>query len=472
LIELASSAFHGSLQEDFIMDTIELRAASERLVNLHERFAPCFGRRECREHALGYLRGLLLGTGRKSVEPMALVFGGSSPDRPEIEQSVALAWQRFLTVSPWEAQAVQQEIQAVFNEEFVPTASRSPIGTVGVIDGSGFVKHGPESVGVQRQWCGRVGKKENCQVGVFLLGVTPAGNALLDHQLYLPETWAEDAQRREKTRVPAEITFQTKPQIAAALVARSSVHFDWVTADEEFGRDGGFLDALESRNQRYLVEVPVDTTVWPDKPLRQTPDVFVWQVSMLAQTIPTKAWQVIQLREGAKGPLAFEFARLRVWSVRHRHAGPAVWLLIRRSLEPLPEVKYYISNAGPDVSLETMALVTGSRWPVEEFFEDAKGRLGMAQYEARSWSSWHHHMSLVALAHLYVMQVRRDLKRKTPEFTLDMAMRLLQAALPRPQLNLKDAGDLIDYYLDRNKQATKSHRKKWLAKHPNVFKTK
>jgi SRSO17 transposase len=472
LIELASSTFHGSLQEDFIMDTIELRAASERLTKLHEHFASCFGRRECREHALGYLRGLLLGIGRKSVEPMALVFGGSSPDQPEIEQSVALAWQRFLTVSPWEAKAVQQGIQAVFNEEFVPTASQSPIGTVGVIDGSGFVKHGPESVGVQRQWCGRLGKKENCQVGVFLLGVTPAGNALLDHQLYLPETWAADEARRKKTRVPPEIMFQTKPQIAAALVARSAVRFDWITADEEFGRDGDFLDALESRNQRYLVEVPVDTTVWPDKPLRQTPDEFVWQVSLLAQTIPAKAWRVIQLREGAKGPLAFEFARLRVWSVRHRHAGPQVWLLIRRSLEPVPEVKYYISNAEPDVPLETMALVTGSRWPVEEFFEDAKGKLGMAHYEARSWTSWHHHMSLVALAHLYVMQVRRDLKRKIPELTLDMAMRLLQAALPRPQLNLDDAGDLVDYYLDRNDQATESHRKTWLAKHPNSLPTK
>jgi SRSO17 transposase len=451
------------------MDTIELRAASERLTKLHERFAPCFGRRECQEHSLGYLRGLLLGTGRKSVEPMALVFGGSSPDQVEIEQSVALAWQRFLTVSPWEAKAVQQEIQAVFNEEFVPTASQSPIGTVGVIDGSGFVKHGPESVGVQRQWCGRLGKKENCQVGVFLLGVTPGGNALLDHQLYLPQTWAADETRRKKTRVPAEITFQTKPQIAATLVARSAVHFDWITADEEFGRDGDFLDALEGGKQRYLVEVPANTTVWPDKPLRQTPDEFVWQVSLLAQTIPAKDWRVIQLREGTKGPLAFEFARLRVWSVRHRHAGPPLWLLIRRSLEFVPEVKYYLSNAEADVPLETMALVTGSRWPVEEFFEDAKGQLGMAHYEARSWTSWHHHMSLVALAHLYVMQVRRDLKQNTPQLTLDMAMRLLRAALPRPQLTVQDAGDLVDYYVDRNTQATESHRKTWLARHPNVL---
>jgi len=451
------------------MDTVELRAAAARLVKLHGRFAPLFGRRECQEHSLGYLRGLLLGEGRKSVEPMALVFGGPSEDEPQIAQHVALAWQRFVTASPWEAQAVQQEIQAVFNEEFVPTARQWPIGTVGVIDASGFVKRGTASVGVERQWCGRVGKKENCQVGVFLLGVTPAGSALLDHQLYLPEAWAADAERRNKTRVPPEIAFQTKPEIAAALVARSSVHFDWLIADEEYGRDGSFLDALEGRRQRYLVEVPANTTVWPDKPLRKTPDELVWQVSQLADTIPAKAWRVIPLREGAKGPLALEFARLRVWSVRHRRAGPQVWLVIRRSLEAVPEVKYYVSNAERDVTLETMAMVTGSRWRVEEFFEDAKGQLGMAHYETRSWTSWHHHMSLVALAHLYVVQTRRDLGRKVPDLTIDMAMRLLRAALPRPQLSLEEAGDLVDYHRARNKRATDSHRKTWLARHPNAI---
>lgn len=131
---------------------------------------------------------------------MALRFGGATDDQPKIDQNIVLAWQRFLTVSPWEAQDVQQELQAVFNEEFVPTASRSPIGTVGVIDGSGFVKRGTESVGVQRQWCGRLGKRENCQVGVFLLGATPGGTALLDHQLYLPERWAKDKARRKNAR--------------------------------------------------------------------------------------------------------------------------------------------------------------------------------------------------------------------------------------------------------------------------------
>jgi SRSO17 transposase len=205
-----------------------------------------------------------------------------------------------------------------------------------------------------------------------------------------------------------------------------------------------------------------------EKPLRQTPDELVWQVRLLAAAIPAQAWHVIKLREGAKGPLTFEFARMRVWSVRHRHAGPPLWLLVRRSLERGPEVKYYLSNAEPEMVMESMALVTGVRWRVEEFFEDGKGRLGMAQYEARSWTSWHHHMSLVALAHLFVTQTRRDLNRKVPELTLDMAVQLIRSALARPQLSLDEAGRLIDYHLTRNDRAAKSHRKTWLAKHPNV----
>jgi SRSO17 transposase len=396
---------------------------------------------------------------------MALAFGGPSVDAPVIDQSIVLGWQRFVTVSPWEAHGVQQEVQAVFNEEFVPTAIEWPIGTVGVIDESGFVKRGEHSVGVQRQWCGRLGKVENCQVGVFLVGVTPAGTALLDHRLFLPQEWAEDQDRRKKTRVPAEVTFQTKPQIAARLLESSVVGFDWVIADEEYGRSGELLDALEARHQRYLMEVPCDTTVWTSEPMHQTPDALVWQVRQLADALPAKAWRPVKLREGAKGPLVFEFARMRVWSVRHRRAGPPVWLLMRRSLERKPEVKYYLSNAAADTPLEPMALVTGVRWRVEEFLEDGKGSLGMADYEARSWTSWHHHMSLVALAHLFVTQTRRDLKREVPELTLDMAIRLLRSALPRPRLSPEDAADLIDYHVARNRQAQQSHRKSWLAKH-------
>jgi SRSO17 transposase len=261
------------LKEDTSVTTVEVRAAAEELVHLHQRFAPLFGRKEPQAQSLIYLQGLLVAPGRKSAEPMALLFG--EPEDDGISQNQVLALQRFLTYSPWDAHRIHQEIQAVFAEELVPSTVEWPIGTVGVIDESGFVKQGTHSVGVQRQYCGRVGKKANCQVGVFLVGVTPAGSALLDQQLYLPETWASDAARRKETTVPDDITFQTKPQIGIELLRRTYsnrlLRFDWITADEFYGRNGVFLDELEAMQQRYVVEVPVNTTVWAVDPQTQVP---------------------------------------------------------------------------------------------------------------------------------------------------------------------------------------------------------
>ncbi|MEI7688403.1 MAG: IS701 family transposase [Planctomycetota bacterium] len=415
------------------MTVVEVRAAADQLLFLHERFSPLFGRVEARKQSLVYINGLLLGTGRKSAEPMALNFG--EPGDDGISQNQVLALQRFLTYSPWSAQSVEREVQAVFAEKLMPSTCDWPIGAVGVIDESGFVKQGTHSVGVQRQYCGHVGKKENCQMGVFLVGVTPAGSALLDDQLYLPRVWADDAERRKEAGVPEEIEFRTKPQIASELLKRTRDHglvkFDWVTADEFYGHNGEFLGDLEKAEQRYVVEIPVNTTVWTVDPQTQIPPYkgqgtrptrarrdSVRSVRAIAADLPASAWQALQLRMGAKGPLAFEFARVRAWAVRHRQAGPPCWLVLRRSLETDAEVKYYLAWTPADESLqtplETMALVTGTRYRVEEFLEEGKSYLGMDQYEARAWSSWHHHMSLVALAHLYVTLTRQQLKKKLP----------------------------------------------------------
>ena len=419
---------------------------------------------------------------------MALTFG--QPDDEGISQNQVLALQRFLTYAPWSAQGVHREIQNVFAQRLTPSTANWSIGTVGVIDESGFVKKGKESVGVKRQYCGRVGKKENCQVGVFLVGVTPAGNALLEQQLYLPRCWASDAKRRDKTAVTEEISFQTKPQIGIELLRRTRAHglvqFDWLIADEFYGHNGDFLDQLERMQQRYVVEVPVNTTVWTVDPQTQVPShegrrgpaatlpprdrvrQHVRSVRDLAQNLAPTAWHVLQLRAGAKGPLVFAFARLRVWAVRHRKPGAACWLIVRRSLEPDGEMKYYLSNATADEPLETMALVTGTRYSVEEFFEEGKGYLGMAQYEARAWSSWHHHMSLMALAHLFVTLTRERLKKKTPELTLDMALRLVTTAVSQPRLTREDALAIVKYHLQRNRVARNSHTKSWHQRHKKL----
>jgi len=401
----------------------DVRAAADRLVDFHERFAPLFGKEQAQDHAYTYVKGLMVCPERKSIEPIALNVGDGQVS----------ALQKFINIAPWDHGDVQAELQAVFADELVPTAAGSPIGVVGVIDESGFAKKGGHSAGVGRQHNGRLGKQDNCQVGVFLVGVTPGGSALLDHQLYLPESWCEATKacrdRREKVHIPKTATFQTKPQIAAGLIRQTvvleTVALDWITADEEYGRNGEFLDEVEGLGLRYVVEVPVNTTVWAADPASCIPPYggrgrvptlpsreSVATVAAVASDLGGEAWQALKIREGAKGPLAFELAAVRVWAVRHGQAGPPVWLLVRRSLEPTPEVKYYISNADASTPLGVLAEVACTRHAVEDYFEDAKSYLGMAQYETRSWVGWHHHMSLVAMAHLFITLTRRALGKK------------------------------------------------------------
>ena len=453
------------------MTTNDLRAASAALVELHQRFAPLFGRKEAREHSLVYLRGLLSALPRKSVEPIALELGDGQ----------VVPMQRFLTRAPWQTQAIQHEIQAVFAEKLVPSTASWALGTVGVLDATDFVKQGQHSVGVARQHSGRLDKQANCQVGVFLVGVTPAGCALLDHQLYLPKSWSRARRLRRLTRIPKGTRFRTKPALAADLVKRTQaagrVSFDWVVADQAFGSNHALLDRLEAQQQHYVLAVPDRTLVWTSDP---GPDAVYWQryrgaagagpqhVEDVVGQLPAQAWQTLQLRDGAKGPLVAQFAAVQVWPVRHQRCGPPRTLVVRRTLEKEPELTYYLAWAPEDTPLTTLAQVIGCRGSVEQYFEDGKSYLGMGQYEARSWTSWHHHMSLVALAHLYVTLVRQRLKKKTPELTLDRTIALLRVVLRLPRLNREQAVEILDYHLRRNRIAKESHAKTWKRKHRRI----
>lgn len=400
----------------------DVRAAAEQLVQFHERFAPLFGKEQAQDHSYDYVKGLMTCPERKSIEPIALLVGHGDVS----------GLQKFVNSAPWQYDDVQAEVQAAFDDDLVPSAKGSPAGVVGVIDESAFAKKGVHSAGVARQHNGRLGKEDNCQVGVFLVGVTPAGAALLDHRLYLPKPWCEPTLeargRREKAHIPEGVAFQPKARIAAELVRSIAVlgqtTLDWIVADEEYGKAGHFHDAMDELQQRYVVEVPVTTTVWtadpatcvpppgargrvPTAPTRES----VLSVAAVASGLPAGAWQALKVREGSVGPLVFEFAAVRVWAMRDQRPGPPVWLLIRRSMEEAPEVKYYISNGDAETTLEVMALVACSRFRVEEFFEACKSYLGMAQYETRSYVGWHHHMALVAVAHLFVTLTRVRLKK-------------------------------------------------------------
>jgi SRSO17 transposase len=410
--------------ETHAITTDEVRAAANRLVDFHERFAPLFGRDQAQEHAYTYIKGLMICPERKSIEPIALLVGNGQVS----------AMQKFINVAPWDHEDVQVELQSVFDEELVPTAASSPVGVVGIVDESGFTKKGDQSVGVARQHNGRLGKEDNCQVGGFLVGVTRGGAALLDHQLHLPESWCETTRagrdRRAKVHVAEAIGFQTKPRVVANLIRRpavlDTVPLDWVTADEAYGRNGEFLDELEALEQPYVVEVPVNTRMWTTDPASCVPEhsgrgrvpmrptrESVSSVAFVASQLATREWHRLCVGQGAKGPLVFDFAAIRVWPTRHRQPGPSSWLVMRRSLEAAPEIKYYLSNGKKETPVGVMAQVACTRHTVEEYLEDAKSYLGMAHYETRSWTGWHHHMTLVALAHLFVTLTRLHLKKNS-----------------------------------------------------------
>jgi SRSO17 transposase len=457
----------------------DVRAAAEQLVQFHQRFAPLFGKDQAQDHAYDYIKGLMVCPERKSIEPIALHIGHGDVS----------GLQKFVGAGPWLDDDVMAQAQALFAEELAPSAVGSPVGVVGVVDESAFTKKGAHSAGVARQHNGRLGKEDNCQVGVFLIGVAPAGSALLDHRLFLPESWCEPTEeaqaRRARAHIPEGLEFRTKPRIAAELVrdvvVLGQVQVDWIVADDEYGRAGHFLDELEGLGQRYVLEVPVTTAVWTSDPAACIPSYSgrgrkptapardaVRTAGALAAELPPSAWRALRVREGAVGPLVFEFAAVRVWGMRHRKPGPPAWLLIRRSLGEEPEVKYYISNADAATPLTTLALVACTRCEVEEFLEDGKSYLGMAQYETRSYVGWHHHMTLMGLAHLFVTLARRRLQGDVPELTLDRTVRLLEAALDEPELRLERAIALVTYHLRRNEVARRSHAKTWRARHRGV----
>src|SRR4051794_9959594 len=337
----------------------DVRAAAERLIDFHERFAPLIGKEQAQDHAYDYVKGLMVCPERKSIEPIALLVGHGDVS----------GLQKFVGAGPWAYDDVMAEAQALFAEELAPSAAGSPIGVVGVIDGSAFTKQGAHSAGVARQHNGRLGKEDNCQVGVFLIGVAPAGSALLDHRLFLPEAWCEDTReakrRREAAHIPEDITLRTKPQIAAELIrdvaVLGQVELDWVVGDSEYGRAGHLLDELELLEQRYVLEVPRTWVFWTSDPADSIPEYSgrgrtptaprrdaARTVVQIADELPASAWTALQVREGAVGPLVLEFAAIRVWGIRHRKPGPPSWLLIRRSLGPEPELKFYTSHAGAE----------------------------------------------------------------------------------------------------------------------------
>ena len=271
-----------------------------------------------------------------------------------------------------------------------------------IVDETGFLKKGNQSAGVQRQYSGTAGGIENCQIGVFLAYCTSGGRTFLDRALYLPRSWSEDADRRQDAGIAATVTFATKPMLARQMLERAfdnGVPARWVTGDSVYGSDSHFRRFLQGRGMAYVLGVTSDYTVRP------------YTVGGLADALPRKAWKRRSAGDGSKGPRRYEWARHRMYL---DETGWGHWLLIRRQIGNRQERAYYRVFAPANTTLEQMVAVAGKRWAVEECFETAKGECGLDEYEVRSWTGWHRHVTLSLLAHAYLTVVRAQTAQSEP----------------------------------------------------------
>jgi SRSO17 transposase len=272
-----------------------------------------------------------------------------------------------------------------------------------IVDETGFLKKGDKSVGVQRQYSGTAGRIENSQIGVFLTYASTQGNAFLDRELYLPQEWAADRARRQEAGVPAEVVFQTKPQLAQRMLERAfaaGVQVAWVTADEVYGSDRPLREWLEGHRQAYVLAVRSREMV----PIASRMGVWAVAVAEIAAGLAETAWQQLSAGAGAKGLRWYEWAQVPL--ARQDEADWGYWLLLRRSLTEPGEVHYYLVAGPAETSLAAMVQVAGRRWAIEGGLEAAKGEVGLDQYEVRRWTGWYRHITLALLAHAYLVVMR------------------------------------------------------------------
>ncbi|MBA2452565.1 MAG: IS701 family transposase [Chloroflexia bacterium] len=374
-----------TLDGDTTYQRREIEAWQAGLDSLHARIAPRFRRTEVRQRAKRYLLGLLARVERKNGWQLAEQLGEVGP------QGV----QRLLNAAQWDADGVRDDLQAYVVEHLGDADG------VLIVDETGFLKKGTKSVGVQRQYSGTAGRRENCQIGVFLGYASPKGRTFLDRGLYLPAVWANDAERRQEAGVPEEVAFATKPELAQQLLERalgSGVPARWVTADELYGNDPALRRWLETAGYAYVLAVSCNHPVWQAGQQERA--------DALVSALPSEAWATLSCGTGSQGERLYDWCCVQL---PYEQASSMVqWLLVRRSLSDRAERAYFRVCGPVETALEEMVRVAGLRWAIEESFEDAKGLVGLDQYEVRKWQAWYRHITLALLAHAYLEVTRRS----------------------------------------------------------------
>lgn len=382
-----------------------------RLEEFMKPFVESLARREQCEHACTFVQGLLSDLEHKNVESIAYRFG---------QERMPLQW--FVGVSAWSHEPLRDELVRQVGE----TLGR-PDGVI-VFDPSGFPKSGQESVGVARQWCGRLGKTDNCQVAAFMGYVSSAEQALVDTRLYLPEAWAQDKARRQKAGVPKDIRFRTRHQLCLEMLEKNGPQLPhaWIAGDDEMGRPYWFRRRLCELGEQYLLAVPSSTQI---RDREVEPPVYggrgrypqrPWtRVDRWKEALAEDAWTTIDVRDGAKGPLIVEVVKRRVVArTDKRQVGhDEVLVVIRykdRDDRRVVKTDYYLSDASSETTLAEFARVAKAEHRIEECLRRAKSEAGLADYEVRHWQGWHHHQILSLIATWFLVTEARRGKKIDP----------------------------------------------------------
>jgi len=422
------------------MDAHQIRQLRPELTKFLSRFADCFARRDTRAYLSVYVEGQLSNLSEKSCEPIALAAG--VPPRN---------LQEFLAHYEWDEGRARQRLQQIVQEEH---HGPHPIG---VVDETSDVKQGDKTPGVQRQWCGCRGKTENCIVTVHLGYAQGDFHCLLDGDLFLPQSWADDRARCREAGLPDEVVYRPKWQIALDLYDRAQLHgvsFEWLTFDEGYGGKPEFLRQLDGRGQLFVAEVPKTFTGWITPPRvttrpfrrgrgrgRKTPRLSsgsrpAISVEHMLQYVPAlrdQPWVKYRVKDGEKGPLVWEVKHALIMMQDERGLpGLPLHLVIARNVLDPREIKFFVSNAPPEASVEVLLLVAFSRWRVERCFEDQKQEVGLDQWEGRRWLGLQRHLILTAISYLFLARTKEQLRGK--KSGADDLPNPPRPRRPRPQL--------------------------------------
>jgi SRSO17 transposase len=398
------------------MDAEQIRQLEPKLKRFLKRFADCFPRKDTRAHLGVYVRGQLSDLPEKSVEPMAL------------EARVApRTLQEFLSQFKWDEERMRDRVQALVLTEHAGAHA------IGIFDETSDPKKGNKTPGVQKQWCGRLGKLENCIVTVHLGYAVDDFHCLLDGELFLPESWDQDRDRCREAGIPDTVVYRPKWRIALELYDRAvdqGLHFDWLTFDEGYGGKPAFLREVSARQQRYVAEVPRSFTGWLKAPRvvtrpyhrgrrgrgRQVPRLAsgsrpARRVDGLLKdrALRDQPWQPWRVKDGEKGPMVWE-CKHTFLTVKDENGlpGERLHLVIARPVLDPNDIKFFVSKAAPETGIGTLLLVAFSRWRVERCFQDDKSELGLDQYEGRRYLGLKRHLALSAVSYLFLARVRQE----------------------------------------------------------------